>query len=309
MSTTELSVEPGRLAIGLTPSIYTDQASTGAEHTLTISRPQRLPTVTLKGQPIHAVSEMGAVDYIVTELQAGRGGWCITPNLDHLRRLTRDRKLRALYSHAALIVADGMPLIWASRIQGTPLPERVAGSSLISSLSAAAGRQGRSIYLLGGAKGTAEQAAEVLKKQYPGVRIAGIYYPEFGFESDEAQVQKLIAHLAAANPDIVYVALGSPKQEWLIGQLRGYLPRAWWLGIGISFSFLSGHVKRAPMWMQRAGLEWLHRLSQEPRRLARRYLVHGLPFAASLFTSAINQRLRSLRMSSPISNTRLTAEQ
>ncbi|HEV8379542.1 MAG TPA: hypothetical protein VGP99_11880, partial [Tepidisphaeraceae bacterium] len=124
MSTTELSVEPGHLAIGLTPTIYTDQRSAGAEHPLTITRRQSIPTVTLKGQPIHAISEMGAVEYILSELEAGRGGWCITPNLDHLRRLTRDRKLKALYSHAALIVADGMPLIWASRIQGTPLPER-----------------------------------------------------------------------------------------------------------------------------------------------------------------------------------------
>ena len=131
--------------------------------------------------------------------------------------------------------------------------------------------------------------------RFAGVRIAGIYYPDFGFESDEAQVQKLIAHLTAANPDIVYVALGSPKQEWLIGQLRGYLPRAWWLGIGISFSFLSGHVKRAPLWMQRAGLEWLHRLAQEPRRLARRYLVHGLPFAGSLFASALLTRFSGRR--------------
>jgi len=208
-----------------------------------------------------------------------------------------------------LIVADGMPLIWASRIQGTPLPERVAGSSLISTLSAAAGKQGRSVYLLGGDKGTAEQAADVLKRQYPGVRIAGTYYPEFGFESDEAQMQKLIAHLTAANPDIVYVALGSPKQEWLIGQLRGYLPRAWWLGIGISFSFLSGHVKRAPQWMQRSGLEWLHRLCQEPRRLARRYLVQGLPFAASLFTSAIIGRLQTRSNRSPIRNSSLAIEQ
>jgi N-acetylglucosaminyldiphosphoundecaprenol N-acetyl-beta-D-mannosaminyltransferase len=307
MSTTEL-VEPGHLAIGLTPTIFTDQQSAGAEHTLSISRRQTIPTVTLKGQPIHAISEMGAVEYILSELQVGRGGWCITPNLDHLRRVTRDRKLKALYSHAALIVADGMPLIWASRIQGTPLPERVAGSSLISTLSAAAGKQGRSIYLLGGAKGTAEQAAEVLKRQYPGLGIAGIYYPEFGFESDETQVQKLIAHLTAANPDIVYVALGSPKQEWLIGQLRGYLPRAWWLGIGISFSFLSGHVKRAPEWMQRAGLEWVHRLCQEPRRLARRYLLHGVPFAASLFASAVKARLFNRRaIGSPITGTKVAA--
>ncbi|HEV8607758.1 MAG TPA: WecB/TagA/CpsF family glycosyltransferase [Tepidisphaeraceae bacterium] len=313
MATTELSAGHGQVAIGLAPSIFTDQAPAplaGTVATLQVHhRPSKLPIVTLKGQTLHAITEAGAVDHIIGQLEAGRGGWCVTPNLDHIRRLTRDRKLRALYSHAGLVVADGMPLIWASRIQGTPLPERVAGSSLISSLSAAAGQRNRSIYLLGGAKGTAEQAAEVLKAKYPGVRIAGIFYPEFGFESDEAQVQKLIADLVAANPDIVYVALGSPKQEWLIGQLRGYFPRAWWLGIGISFSFLSGHVKRAPRWMQQAGLEWLHRLAQEPRRLARRYLVQGLPFAASLFTSAIICRLQARRSSSPISKARLATEQ
>jgi N-acetylglucosaminyldiphosphoundecaprenol N-acetyl-beta-D-mannosaminyltransferase len=101
--------------------------------------------------------------------------------------------------------------------------------------------------------------------------------------------------LLASSPDVVFVALGSPKQERVIGELRSLLPAAWWLGIGISFSFVSGAVQRAPLWVQRLGLEWLHRLVQEPRRLARRYLVDGLPFAARLFANALVQRLRGTR--------------
>jgi N-acetylglucosaminyldiphosphoundecaprenol N-acetyl-beta-D-mannosaminyltransferase len=226
-------------------------------------------------------------------LAAGRGGWVVTPNLDHLRRLAADRKLRALYAHATLVVPDGMPLIWAAKLQGTPLPERVAGSSLITTLSAAAAENGRSIFLLGGDPGTAEGAAKVLQRNFPGISIAGADCPPLGFEKDQAHLDRVIALLQKARPDIVYVALGSPKQEWLIGQLKGYLPRAWWLGIGISFSFVSGQVRRAPEWMQRAGLEWVHRLCQEPRRLAKRYLVHGVPFAGSLLTSALVHRMQS----------------
>jgi N-acetylglucosaminyldiphosphoundecaprenol N-acetyl-beta-D-mannosaminyltransferase len=248
----------------------------------------------LRGIRIHAITEVQSVRYVLDNLADGHGGWVVTPNLDHLRRLSADRKLRALYSHATLVVPDGMPLIWAARLQGTPLPERVAGSSLITSLSAEAAREGRSIFLLGGDPGTADGAAKVLRGTFPGITIAGTHCPPLGFEKDPSRLQEVIDLLQEARPDIVYVALGSPKQEWLIGQLKGYLPRAWWLGIGISFSFVSGHVRRAPHWMQRAGLEWVHRLCQEPRRLAKRYLVHGLPFAGSLLTGAVIHRVQSM---------------
>lgn len=251
-----------------------------------------LPTIDLQGIRLHAVTEAQAVEHILGRLDAGQGGWAITPNLDHLRRLRGDAALREIYKGADLLVADGMPLIWAARLQGTPLPERVAGSSLISTLSAGAARCERSVYLLGGDPGTADEAAEVLRQRHPNIRIAGTYCPEMGFEKDETQVQQLIQRLCQADPDIVYVALGSPKQEWLIDRLRARLPRAWWLGIGISFSFLCGQVRRAPAWMQRAGLEWVHRLAQEPRRLAKRYLAQGLPFAASLLAGAAFRRLK-----------------
>lgn len=248
--------------------------------------------VFLLGLGFDNTTERGCIERILGALDEGRGGWMVTPNLDILRRWTKSARFRELVAKADVVVADGMPLIWASRIQGTPLPERVAGSSLVSTLSAAAAERGKSIFLLGGDPGAAEEAAGVLKERHPGVRIVGTHCPPMGFERDEAAMEAIEAALREAKPDIVYVALGSPKQEELILRLRTLHPGAWWLGVGISLSFLAGRVRRAPRWMQRLGLEWIHRLAQEPRRLAKRYLVHGLPFAAKLLGAAVWMRLR-----------------
>jgi N-acetylglucosaminyldiphosphoundecaprenol N-acetyl-beta-D-mannosaminyltransferase len=247
----------------------------------------------MEGIRLHAITEAQCIARILDELDGGRGGIVVTPNLDHWRRLKRDGEFADIYRQADIVVADGMPLIWASRIRGTPLPERVAGSSLVSTLSAAAAERGRSIFLLGGAPGTAQAAAEILQSRYPKLKVVGLFCPEPGFEEDAAAMDRIQEMLQVAHPDIVYVGLGSPKQEKLALRLRPRLPRSWWLGIGVSFSFLSGHVRRAPHWMQRAGLEWLHRLSGEPRRLARRYLIEGIPFALLVLGGAIEKRLRN----------------
>jgi N-acetylglucosaminyldiphosphoundecaprenol N-acetyl-beta-D-mannosaminyltransferase len=247
---------------------------------------RRWPEVNLHGVLLHGVTEQQCISHILDELDAQRGGMVVTPNLDHLRRCVKDLNFGALVAEADLVVADGMPLIWASRLQGTPLPERVAGSNLISSLSAAAASRKRSIFLMGGAEGTAEGTAEILRKRHPDLKIAGVMCPRHGFEDRPRQMAEVIATLTQAKPDIIFVALGSPKQEYVIARLRNSLPLAWWMGVGVSFSFLTGHVKRAPRWMQRSGIEWLHRLMQEPRRLFKRYIVTGLPFASSLMTQA-----------------------
>lgn len=254
-----------------------------------------LPTVRLYGVRFHAVTERQTIDFILSELDAGRGGSVVTPNLDHLRRSQKDVSFAALVSEASLVVADGMPVVWASRVQGTPLPQRVAGSDLISSLSAAAAERGRSVFMLGGTPGTADAAAKVLQGRSPNLKIAGTYCPPLGFESDEDEMTRLIEILRSTSPDIIYVALGSPKQEYLIDQIARTLPRAWWLGVGISFSFLCGDVKRAPRWVQKIGMEWLHRVIQEPRRLFHRYFVVGLPFFTRLMSNALYERvMRSL---------------
>ncbi len=249
-----------------------------------------LPTIRLMGVKVHAISDSQTNEHILSQLQEGRGGVVITPNLDHLRRAVRDPAYRDMIERADLSVPDGMPLVLAARLQGTPLPERVAGSDMISSLSELAAQRGRSIFLLGGDEGTAEHAARILIERHPQLRVTGTFYPPMGFETDEALMKEMLEKLRSASPDIVFVALGSPKQERLIERLRGELPKAWWLGVGISFSFLTGDVRRAPNWMRRVGLEWFHRLCSEPRRLFRRYLLEGIPFALRLMAASILAR-------------------
>lgn len=253
-----------------------------------------LPMVQLMGVDLHAVTESQAIAHIIEQLSHGLGGVTITPNLDHLRRCSTDLEFASLVAEAELVVADGMPVIWASRIAGCPLPQRVAGSDLILTLSAAAAKANRSIFLLGGDPGTAEGAADVLRSRHPELRVVGTCCPPVGFEQNEQEMAKLIATLTGVRPDIIFVALGSPKQEHLIERIRTTLPHAWWLGVGISFSFLTGQVQRAPRWVQVIGMEWMHRLVQEPKRLFKRYVMQGLPFAASLFANAAQQRFARL---------------
>jgi N-acetylglucosaminyldiphosphoundecaprenol N-acetyl-beta-D-mannosaminyltransferase len=251
----------------------------------------RIPTVNLRGEPIHAITERDCVSLILERHQAGDGGWVVTHNLDHLRRLGSDRDFAGLCRSASLRVADGMPLIWASKMQGgRALPERVAGSSLIYSLTEAGDRAGCSFYFLGGNAGTAAKTASVLAARYVGLRVAGTECPPVGFDQDADYLRSLAARLTAAAPDIVYVALGSPKQEQLIGKLVESLPRAWFIGVGVSFSFVAGEIRRAPRWMQQAGLEWLHRLIQEPVRLSKRYMIDGMRTALVLFTTCLTSR-------------------
>jgi N-acetylglucosaminyldiphosphoundecaprenol N-acetyl-beta-D-mannosaminyltransferase len=246
----------------------------------------------LMGAPIGIVTEAHAVQTIVDTAHAGRGHWTITANLDHLRRYRSEPPARNLIDEADLVVADGMPLIWASRLAGRPLPERVAGSRMVWSICEGASVRGQSVFLLGGARGVAERAAEVFCERYPDLRIAGTACPPMGFQDDEQELARIRRALTEADPQIVFVALGFPKQDLLIRTLRGWLPHASFLGVGISLSYVTGDVSPAPDWVCALGLEWAYRLSQEPTRLVRRYLIDGLPFAARLMASALWHRLR-----------------
>ena len=249
------------------------------------------------GLPVDQLTESETIETVLAAVRAGRGGCLFTPNLQHVHAFASGAD-SAVYERsseltgALLVVPDGMPLIWASRLRGTPLPERVAGSNLIWSLTAAAADAGASIFLLGGNPGAAEACADRMRSVYPRVRIAGLMSPPHGFEKDERAIDEIAATLRAAAPDIVYVALGFPKQEELALRVAPYLPATWFVGVGISFSFVAGDVQRAPRWMQTAGLEWLHRLVQEPRRLFRRYILDGIPFAARMFAHALHSRVR-----------------
>jgi N-acetylglucosaminyldiphosphoundecaprenol N-acetyl-beta-D-mannosaminyltransferase len=252
--------------------------------------------IRLMGAPVEIVTEARAVQTIIDATAEGRGHWTITANLDHLRRYRSEAHARSLIEEADLVVADGMPLIWASRLAGRPLPERVAGSRMVWSISEQASAHGQSLFLLGGAPGVADEAAEILRKHYPGLSIAGTACPPMGFQDEEREMERIRATLTAAAPQIVFVALGFPKQDVLIRRLRGWLPKTSFMGVGISLSYVTGDVSPAPDWICNIGLEWAYRMSQEPTRLVRRYLIDGLPFAMRLMASAGWHRLRHGRM-------------
>jgi N-acetylglucosaminyldiphosphoundecaprenol N-acetyl-beta-D-mannosaminyltransferase len=326
--------------------------------------------VTVGGVSFDALTEDRVVDHVRAALGRGQGGRILTPNVDVLRQIARNGDAQAALRDSTLVVADGMPVIWASRLAGTPLPQRVSGADLIWSLSRGLGRDGRSIFVLGGRPvgqavggqpaeieseelppnmGTANRiaraqrlnelptgrhsvnpyremtvnhrnagplhradeprgprnetvpfqrtstdgagrAAAALLKRCPGLSIAGAISPPFGFDTDPDAYALLMDEIIAARPDLVLVGIGFPRQERLIGALRGDLPAAWFLGCGQAINFAAGEQRRAPQWMQRTGVEWLHRLALEPRRLAERYLRQDLPFAASLLTRTVIAR-------------------
>jgi len=257
--------------------------------------PSAWQNVELMGLPLASITEAQLVGHIATSLSQGQGGWLVTPNIDILRRWTRDRSFVELIEPATIMVADGMPLIWASRLMGDPLPERVAGSSVVTTLAKALESNGKKLVLMGGSPGAAEAARDALIAKFPNLQIPAVHCPPLGFEDDSEQMKLIEQTIDDHEADVVYVALGCPKQERLIATLAQTRPHIWWLGIGNSLSFLGGQVQRAPTWMQKTGLEWIHRLLQEPRRLMKRYLVEGLPFAAKLGFWALGQRFSGSR--------------
>lgn len=206
----------------------------------------------------------------------------VTPNVDHVMRLQGDMEYARLVEEADLVLADGQPIVWATRLLGKPLKERVAGSDLVPKLCAHAARRGLRVFFLGGAPGAAAAAEARLREQFPTLKSVGIHCPAYGFEQDPDRNREAVETVRRAKPDILFVGLGSPKQEkWIAAHMHEYqVPVS--IGVGISFSFIAGHVKRAPLWMQKASLEWLHRLICEPTRLWKRYLVRGPRFLAVL---------------------------
>jgi len=245
---------------------------------------------TVAGIRFDALDERGVVAHVRRALEEGRGGRIVTANVDIVRQALKTPEARAHVEAGTLVVADGAPVVWASKLARRGLPARVAGSDLIWSLSGELGRLGGSVFLLGGRPGSELLAARRLVDASPGLRIAGALAPPMGFEKDPEIVRQVCDEVAAAKPDMVYVGLGFPKQEWMISQLAPLLPGAWFMGCGASIAFVAGTLRRAPLWMQRAGLEWLHRMAREPRRLFARYVLHDAPLALRLLLLALLRR-------------------
>jgi N-acetylglucosaminyldiphosphoundecaprenol N-acetyl-beta-D-mannosaminyltransferase len=235
-------------------------------------------TVTVLGAKLAPLSRPEVANHVEACLRERRRCFLITANVDQLMNLQSHDRLRAAYAAADVVVPDGVPLLWAARLLGHPLPGRVAGSDLIFDLCAICARGGYRIYLLGGRPGVAEAAAAEIKSRYPGAVMAGVGCPPPGFEQSSDRVRRIVADVRSARPDLLLVALGSPKQETFLAENWLELGVTVGLGVGIAFEFLSRTQRRAPVWMQMAGLEWSWRLSREPGRLWRRYLVRDPRF-------------------------------
>lgn len=247
--------------------------------------------VELLEMPLAPVRSGELLSLIERSLADGKGGWIVTANLDILRYFVSDALARKAYLAADLRVADGAPLVWAAALAGSPLPERVAGSSLCVPLAELCARRGYRLALVGGSPTSAERAADELRRRCAALNIEAESNLRFSGPPSSEEIAVAVKRFAEFVPDVVLVGLGSPKQEFVIEQLREIWPSAWFIGVGGSFSFIAGDVRRAPTFMQHAGLEWVHRMLLEPRRLGPRYLGHDLPLGVRLLACALKQRL------------------
>lgn len=240
-----------------------------------------------------------ALEAIAALVATRRGGTVLTPNVDHVVLVEHDLRLREAYAAATLSLLDGMPLLWASRLLGTPLREKVSGSDLILPLATLAAARGFRLYLLGAEPGVAARAAENLQRAVPGLTIAGTDSPQIALDPTLAE-DAAIARANAAHPDLVLVALGCPKQEIFMHRAAPALRPAVLLGIGASLDFWAGTARRAPAWISASGLEWLYRLAHEPRRLWRRYLVRDPKFLLILLRQLRSRSSRAPSRAAPL---------
>jgi N-acetylglucosaminyldiphosphoundecaprenol N-acetyl-beta-D-mannosaminyltransferase len=238
--------------------------------------------VQLFGAFIDVVRMPQAVATLMEWIKAGANGRChyvVTPNVDHTRLLHESAAFRDAYAVADMTLADGMPVVWASRLLGKPLPERVTGADLVPALfSAADESRPLRVFLLGALPGVADRAAAKIMARWQHVYVSGTYSPPFGFEKDAKQNNDILSRIAAAKCDVVVVGLGAPKQELWVHAHRERIEARVALCVGATIDFLAGEVRRAPLWVQSAGLEWCYRLLSEPRRLFRRYAQDALLF-------------------------------
>lgn len=241
----------------------------------------QLSTRNLFGMKIDAVRMPEAVARLQQWIARpdGHCRYVVTPNVDHTVVFQQDAGLRAAYADADLVLADGFPVVLAARLLGRTLPERVAGSDLVPALfDVATPERPLRLFLLGAAPGVGDRAANNIHQRWKSAQVVATYSPPLGFEHDADENAKIMKLIAAANADVLVVGLGAPKQELWVHRFHRELAVPVALCVGATIDFLAGEKARAPRWMQRSGLEWLHRCWTDPRRLVRRYARDAMIF-------------------------------
>jgi len=251
--------------------------------------------ISIFGIEIDAVPKETAVSQIMEWIYSKHRDHCryvVTPNVNHVVKLHGDEKFRHAYSGAALVLADGKPVVLASRLLRQPIPETVPGSDLVPALfEEGQARGGLRVFLLGAEPGVAECAAIRVQARWPSVRVVCTYSPPFGFERNYTENRKILRQIRHCNPELLVVGLGAPKQELWVHQHIEEINAKVTICAGATIDFLAGHKARAPLLMRRFGLEWLHRLLTEPGRLFKRYA-----YDACIFPRLVWREWRSSRL-------------
>lgn len=216
----------------------------------------------------------------------------VTPNVDHIVKFQTDKGLQAAYQQASLIVTDGKPVVWAANLLGVNIPGTVPGSDLVPAIfdHAQTNQQRLTVFLLGAMPGVADRAKEEIHAKWPMVKVVGTLSPDFGFDKKPAVSKAICAQVNASNADLLVLGLGAPKQELWITQYAPEISVKVALCVGATIDFIAGEKSRAPLWMQKIGLEWLHRMLSEPRRLAKRYIVDAIIFPQLIFKEWLLRR-------------------
>ena len=261
-------------------------------------------TIRLFGLDFDDLTQIGLVDRIGEAIRGRDCCWVVTVNVNLVCIAERDPGVRALLRRANVITADGMPIVWMSRLRRRPLRARVTGSDLLPLLAVRAAAEGWRLFLCGAAPGIAERVVERLGELAPGLRVVGTASPEFTSDAlvtEPAANRALLNAIRAAEPDVLLVALGSPKQErWIHHHFgTGALAVPVAVGVGASLDFLAGVQHRAPPWMRRAGLEWIHRAFTQPARLGPRYARDALTFARAAARELLGREARALTQAAP----------
>ena len=243
--------------------------------------PEWAPPISVLGVPFDNVTTAQTLSLFQDMIASRKPHYVATANVDFVVQATHDIELRRILNDAHLVLCDGMPLVWASKLLGNPLPERVAGSDLVPLLLAQAEKLGHRVFFLGGQEDIAAKAIANIRERHPNLQIAGVMSPPFAtlLEMDHAGICKAVRDSRA---DILLVSFGCPKQEKWISMNYRALGVPVCMGVGATIDFLAGAVQRAPGWMQRVGMEWVFRLAQEPRRLLNRYFTDMLVFGAGI---------------------------
>ena len=232
---------------------------------------------------IDNVTKEEAIAHIEECINTRKIGHIITPNVDQVIRIESDKYFKEIYENAELLLADGTPLVWISRWYKKPIKEKICGSDLVPDLCKLAAQKGYLIFLLGSAEGVAAKAAENLKKNNPGLRVAGVYSPPYGFEKDKNEIDKINKMLFNSKADMLFVGMGVPKQDIFIYENMNKYQIPMSFSIGATIDFEAGIQKRAPKWVNHIGMEWLYRLAHDPKRMFKRYIIDDMKIFKLVF--------------------------